>query len=45
MLLGWLINHWFKTRIVSPAQRAQERLFESEAFNRIMLHNAPAACA
>lgn len=42
MLLGWWINHWYKTRIVSPAQRAQERLFESEAFNRIMLHNAPA---
>lgn len=42
LLLGWWINHWYKTRIVSPAQRAQERLFESEAFNRIMLHNAPA---
>ena len=42
ILLGWWINHWYKTRIVSPAQRAQERLFESEAFNRIMLHNAPA---
>jgi two-component system capsular synthesis sensor histidine kinase RcsC len=42
MLLGWWINHWYKTRIVIPAQRAQERLFESEAFNRIMLHNAPA---
>ena len=41
VLLGWWINHWYKTRIVSPAQRAQERLFESEAFNRIMLHNAP----
>ncbi len=42
ILLGWWINHWYKTRIVSPARRAQERLFESEAFNRIMLHNAPA---
>lgn len=42
VLLGWWINHWYKTRIVIPAQRAQERLFESEAFNRIMLHNAPA---
>ena len=41
VLLGWWINHWYKTRIVIPAQRAQERLFESEAFNRIMLHNAP----
>ncbi|UZE25619.1 response regulator [Pseudomonas sp. B21-056] len=41
VLLGWWINHWYKTRIVNPAKRAQERLFESEAFNRIMLHNAP----
>ncbi|WP_407312659.1 ATP-binding protein [Pseudomonas sp. nanlin1] len=35
------INHWYKSRIVIPAQRAQNRLFDSEAFNRIMLHNAP----
>lgn len=35
------INHWYKSRIVIPAQRAQDRLFDSEAFNRIMLHNAP----
>ncbi|MDZ5604551.1 ATP-binding protein [Pseudomonas sp. RP23018S] len=41
MLVGWWINRWYRSRIVAPAQRAQERLFESEAFNRIMLQNAP----
>ncbi|MBI6853144.1 response regulator [Pseudomonas cichorii] len=42
ILVGLCINHWYKSHIVVPAQRAQDRLFESEAFNRIMLHNAPA---
>lgn len=41
ILIGLWINHWYKSRIVFPAQRAQERLFENEAFNRIMLQNAP----
>ncbi|MGE8478559.1 MAG: ATP-binding protein [Pseudomonas shirazensis] len=41
ILIGIWINHWYKSRIVIPAQRAQERLFENEAFNRLMLHNAP----
>ncbi len=41
VLIGIWINHWYKSRMVIPAQRAQERLFESEAFNRLMLHNAP----
>nr|WP_288500404.1 response regulator [uncultured Pseudomonas sp.] len=41
VLVGILINRWYKASIVIPAQRAQDRLFESEAFNRIMLHNAP----
>lgn len=41
ILVGMWINHWYKSRIVVPAQRAQDRLFENQAFNRIMLHNAP----
>ncbi|WP_433690037.1 ATP-binding protein [Pseudomonas monteilii] len=41
ILIGLWINHWYKSRIVFPAQRAQVRLFESEAFNRIMLQHAP----
>ncbi|MBJ9977667.1 response regulator [Pseudomonas sp. S75] len=41
MLAALWINRWYRTRIVAPARRAQDRLFESEAFNRSMLHNAP----
>lgn len=41
IVVGIWINRWYKSRIVLPAQRAQERLFESEAFNRIMLQSAP----
>nr|WP_314493537.1 response regulator [uncultured Pseudomonas sp.] len=41
VLVALWINRWYRTRIVAPAQRAQDRLFESEAFNRSMLHNAP----
>nr|WP_314877797.1 ATP-binding protein [uncultured Pseudomonas sp.] len=41
ILVGMWINRWYRTRIVIPAQRAQDRLFENEAFNRLMLHNAP----
>ncbi|PVZ12664.1 MULTISPECIES: ATP-binding protein [unclassified Pseudomonas] len=41
VLAGVWINHWYKTQIVRPARRAQDRLFESEAFNRLMLHHAP----
>lgn len=41
IILGLWIDHWFKSRIVVPAQRAQDRLAENEAFNRIILHNAP----
>lgn len=43
IVIGFWINHWYKSRIVFPAQRAQIRLFESEAFNRIMLQYAPVA--
>jgi len=41
VLLGLWVNHWYKSRIVRPAQRAQVRLAESEAFSRIILHNVP----
>ncbi len=41
ILLGLWVNHWYKSRIVRPAQRAQVRLAESEAFSRIILHNVP----
>ncbi|MGC7840845.1 ATP-binding protein [Pseudomonas sp. L7] len=41
ILVGLWINRWYQTRIVIPAQKAQERLFENESFNRLMLHNAP----
>lgn len=41
ILVGLWINRWYQTQIVIPARRAQERLFENEAFNRLMLHNAP----
>lgn len=41
IIVGLWINRWYKSRIVLPAQRAQVRLFENEAFNRLMLHNAP----
>lgn len=41
ILLGLWVNHWYKSRIVRPAQRAQIRLAESEAFSRIILHNVP----
>lgn len=41
ILLGLWVNHWYKSRIVQPAQRAQVRLAESEAFSRIILHNVP----
>ena len=41
LLVGWWINRWYRLQIVQPAQRAQQRLFEGEAFNRVMMDNAP----
>ncbi|EXF95610.1 chemotaxis protein CheY [Pseudomonas fluorescens HK44] len=41
LLLGWRVNRWYRGRIVEPAQRANRRLTESEAFNRAMLQSAP----
>ncbi|MBC3950801.1 hybrid sensor histidine kinase/response regulator [Pseudomonas folii] len=41
LLAGWRVNRWYRTQIVDPAQRANRRLTESEAFNRVMLHSAP----
>jgi two-component system capsular synthesis sensor histidine kinase RcsC len=41
LLSGWRVNRWYRARIVEPAQRANRRLTESEAFNRAMLHSAP----
>lgn len=41
LLSGWRVNRWYRARIVEPAQRANRRLTESEAFNRAMLQSAP----
>jgi two-component system capsular synthesis sensor histidine kinase RcsC len=41
LLLGWRASRWYRARIVEPAQRANRRLTESEAFNRAMLQSAP----
>jgi two-component system capsular synthesis sensor histidine kinase RcsC len=41
LFAGWRVNRWYRTQIVDPAQRANRRLTESEAFNRVMLHSAP----
>lgn len=40
-LLGWRVNRWYRAHIVEPAQIANRRLIESEAFNRAMLQSAP----
>lgn len=40
-LLGWRASVWYSTRVVQPAQRANDRLIESESFSRTMLHSAP----
>ncbi|KAA0945712.1 response regulator [Pseudomonas sp. ANT_H14] len=41
LLLGWWVNRLYRVRVVEPAQRANRRLTESNAFNRVMLDNAP----
>lgn len=41
LLLGWWINRLYRLRVVEPAQRASRRLSESNAFNRVMVDNAP----
>lgn len=43
LMVGWRITRWFRTRIVEPAERANQSLIESEAFNRVILENAPVA--
>lgn len=41
LVVGWWINRWYRLEFVQPAQRAQQRLLESEAFSRVMMDNAP----
>ncbi len=41
LVVGWWINRWYRLEFVQPAQQAQQRLQESEAFNRVMMDNAP----
>jgi two-component system capsular synthesis sensor histidine kinase RcsC len=40
-LIGWRLNRWHRTRIVEPAERANQDLTESVAFSRAILDNAP----
>ena len=40
-LIGWRVNRWYRSRIIEPAQRANQSLAESEEFNRVMLDSAP----
>ena len=39
--LGWLINRWYRLRVVRPAERAHRRVIESEIFSRAVIDTAP----
>ena len=39
--LGWLINRWYRLRVVLPAERAHRRVIESEIFSRAVIDTAP----
>ena len=41
LLFGWWGIRLYRARVVEPAQRANRQLIESDAFNRVMLDNAP----
>ena len=38
---GWLVNRWYRLRVVRPAERAHRRVIESEAFSRAVIDTAP----
>ena len=39
--VGWLINRWYRLRVVLPAERAHKRVIESEIFSRAVIDTAP----
>lgn len=39
--VGWLVNRWYRLRVVLPAERAHRRVRESEIFSRAVIETAP----
>jgi len=39
--VGWLVNRWYRLRVVRPAERAHRRVIESEIFSRAVIDTAP----
>ncbi|OLF53700.1 hybrid sensor histidine kinase/response regulator [Pseudomonas chlororaphis] len=38
---GWRLSRWYRSRVVTPAYNAHQRLVESEAFSRVVIDSAP----
>ena len=39
--VGWLVNRWYRLRVVRPAEQAHRRVIESEIFSRAVIDTAP----
>ena len=39
--VGWLVNRWYRLRVVRPAEQAHRQVIESEIFSRAVIDTAP----